>query len=80
MCLLLAHELLQKWGWTSSSVGGWLELSVDTRASHSNSSSGQQPATAFLGYVRSWHGMGQARVQCMSGCQCEVSRAALVRG
>lgn len=61
----------QKWGYTGVSPGDWVELEVSTAdGTGDGAGGGDDKATVFLGYLRSYEGMGQARVQCVSGCKC----------
>eukprot|EP00887_Chlorella_sp_A99_P000046 scaffold16.g46.t1 len=60
-----------KWGWRGTEAGAWAELEIDTRETEAGGVEPRQPATVYLGYIRSWRGMGRARVECMRGCRCE---------
>ncbi|PSC68081.1 hypothetical protein C2E20_8267 [Micractinium conductrix] len=69
----------QKWGWRGAKPGAWAELELDTRASSSsasasgiNSSSEADGETVvWLSHLRSYQGMGTARVACVGGCTCD---------
>lgn len=61
----------QKWGWRGTEPGAWAELEVDTRA---HDSSDQQDTLVWLSHLRSYQGMGTARVRCVSGCTCQISK------
>ena len=52
-------------------AGAWAELELDTRA-HDNSD--KQDTLVWLSHLRSYKGMGTARVQCVSGCMCKPSK------
>ena len=84
-----AHQCpsMQKWGWSATQSGAWAELEIDTRASldaageagldgpqQQQGKKALPPTTVLLGHVRSWRGMGRARVQCMAGCTCSTQK------
>jgi hypothetical protein len=51
-------------------AGDWIELEVSTADSSPNAG---QWCTLYLGFLRSYQGMGLARVVCKSGCECAES-------
>ncbi|PSC75343.1 hypothetical protein C2E20_1137 [Micractinium conductrix] len=57
----------QKWGFTGEAPGAWLELAVSTEEAPGSNGT----AEVLLGHLRSYCGMGQARVECQSGCSCQ---------
>ena len=57
---------MQKWGWTGLAEKAWVDLRFSSRVA------GDANATVHLGYLRSYEGMGAARVSCLSGCDCEA--------
>ncbi|KAL4442048.1 hypothetical protein ABPG77_011309 [Micractinium sp. CCAP 211/92] len=61
----------QKWGYRGETPGSWIELQVSTEESPGK----RGAATVYLGHLRSYEGMGAARVECRSGCTCAPSRA-----
>ncbi|KAL4431189.1 hypothetical protein ABPG75_006445 [Micractinium tetrahymenae] len=61
----------QKWGWRATEPGSWAELEVDSRASDGSKSSNTY---VWLSHLRSYRGMGTARVECVSGCSCSATR------
>ncbi|KAL4440672.1 hypothetical protein ABPG77_000381 [Micractinium sp. CCAP 211/92] len=68
----------QKWGYTGDSPGHWVELELSTvdgaaAGGGAGSGAGGDRATVFLGYLSSYDGMGQARVECVSGCKCAAT-------
>ena len=77
--------LSQKWGWTASEAGSWVDLVLDTRTEEAAAEdSGDSPeaaaaaaaagppleSVAYLGYLRSYEGMGSATVECIANCTC----------
>jgi len=80
----------QKWGWTASEPGSWVDLVFDTRTEQSSTAAGapaaQDPngaiqeeeaaggllskSVAYIGYLRSYKGMGSASVECTANCTC----------
>lgn len=56
----------QKWGYSAEQPGAWLELAMSTEEGPGR----QGKATVYLGHLRSYAGMGLARVECRSGCTC----------
>ncbi|PSC68096.1 hypothetical protein C2E20_8274 [Micractinium conductrix] len=56
----------QKWGYRGDAPGAWLELAFSTEEAPGR----RGQATVFLGHLRSYRGMGKARVTCQSGCTC----------
>ena len=59
--------------WPASLVppaGAWIELEVSPEESPGSRGGG---ATVYLGYLKSYQGMGLAFVECKSGCQCSPS-------
>lgn len=67
----------QKWGWMGTEVGAWAELQLSTVMSSDTDSADEKAqkrrAWAHLGHVRSYEGMGVARVTCVSGCKCPLT-------
>ncbi|PSC68097.1 CRT (chloroquine-resistance transporter)-like transporter [Micractinium conductrix] len=59
----------QKWGYRGEAPGAWLELAFGTEEAPGRSGE----ATVLLGHLRSYQGMGMARVECASGCTCAPS-------
>ncbi|KAI3436557.1 hypothetical protein D9Q98_005973 [Chlorella vulgaris] len=60
----------QKWGYSGLHIGDWIELEVSTADSSADAG---QWCTLYLGFLRSYQGMGLARVVCKSGCECAES-------
>ncbi|PRW60464.1 expressed protein isoform A [Chlorella sorokiniana] len=58
----------QKWGYRSEALGNWIELQVSTKVPGNN-----DQVLVLLGYLRSYTGMGLAKVTCASGCTCRPS-------
>ena len=53
-------------------AGAWAELEVDTRPNPAAFGSGSSPSetVVWLSHLRSYEGMGTARIECVSGCSC----------
>ncbi|KAI7842833.1 hypothetical protein COHA_003579 [Chlorella ohadii] len=62
-----ATFVAQKWGLTAREPGAVATLNVDTALGGLS----LEAVQVHLLYLRSWQGMGQARVECASGCSCE---------
>lgn len=61
----------QKWGWTSDIPGAWAELEFDSRRDATKDASHGNWASVYLSHLKSYEGMGTARVACVSGCHCQ---------
>ncbi|PSC72893.1 photosystem II reaction cent isoform B [Micractinium conductrix] len=64
----------QKWGYVGEEEGAWLEMEMNTLDGSSSGAGAQTKATVFLGYLRSYQGMGVARVECKRDCTCLPTR------
>lgn len=61
--------MAQKWGLTATRPGARATLLVDTEL---GGLSGKLAAVqVHLLFLRSWHGMGRALLECSKGCKCE---------
>ncbi|KAL4421052.1 hypothetical protein ABPG77_007527 [Micractinium sp. CCAP 211/92] len=61
----------QKWGWTADTPGAWAELEFDSRRDATREASHGNWASVYLSHLKSYEGMGTARVACVSGCHCQ---------
>lgn len=63
----------QKWGWSAKTPGAWAEMEFDSESGFvdlaGNGTDGK--AQVSLSYLKSYRGMGTARVACVAGCACE---------
>lgn len=57
-------RVMQKWGWTGTTENAWIDLRFSSQVA------GDANATVHLAYLRSYEGMGAARVSCQRGCAC----------
>ncbi|PRW56718.1 hypothetical protein C2E21_4783 [Chlorella sorokiniana] len=62
-----ADFVSQKWGYRGDKTGSWVELELSTEEAPGR----RGVATVILGYLRSYQGMGLARVTCAAGCSCK---------
>ncbi|PRW51157.1 hypothetical protein C2E21_5422 [Chlorella sorokiniana] len=62
----LANE---KWGWIGTVPGSWAELEVDTTTGVKGDLAAEQDEVV-LTHLISYEHMGKAKVECVSGCQC----------
>jgi hypothetical protein len=52
-------------------AGDWVELELSTADASPDAGS---TSHLYLGYLRSYRGMGLARVECVAGCTCAAGR------
>ncbi|EFN59953.1 expressed protein [Chlorella variabilis] len=59
----------QKWGLTADQPGAWATLEIDSGLG--GLSGKLKSVQVHLLFLRSWGGMGRARVECAKGCRCK---------
>lgn len=59
-----------KWGYITTTVGSKMLMQVSTKPSKGDTFASNLTAV-YVGYLKSYQHMGTARVECVSGCECE---------
>lgn len=62
-----------KFGWITSTAGSKLVLKLNTQAPPGLNLDTGASMSLYIGYLKSPHHMGTARLSCLSGCTCEVA-------